>query len=122
MSPTNLHISQCTCEICRLGVEHPEQVLHHHINLLMSRLDEQQRRWLAAVLAEQYGVELRGVYLVAQITGLNEKTIRRGMKELDSSLDQVGLDRIRKPGAGRPRQTQEIRIAGKITVNRKEQL
>jgi len=104
MSPANLHVSQCTCEICRLGVEHPEQVRHRHINLLMGRLDEQQRRWFAAVLAEQYGVELRGVYLVAQITGLNEKTIRRGLKDLDNNLSGMPLNRIRKFGAGRPTQ------------------
>ena len=102
MSPANLHVSQCTCDICRLGVEHPEQVLHHHINLLMSRLDEQQRRWLAAVLAEQYGVELRGIYLVTQITGLNEKTIRKGLKDLENGLVDIQFERIRRPGAGRP--------------------
>jgi len=102
MSPTNLHVSQCTCEICRLGVDHPEQVRHRHINLLMSRLDEQQRRWFAAVLAEQYGMELRGVYLVTQITGLNEKTIRKGLKDLESGLTDIRFEHVRKPGAGRP--------------------
>ena len=101
MSPAKPYVSQCTCEICRLGVEHPEQVRHHHINLLMSRLDEQQRRWFAAVLAEQYGVELRGIYLVTQITGLNEKTIRKGLKDLEKSLIDTCFERIRKLGAGR---------------------
>ncbi|MEW5869130.1 MAG: hypothetical protein AB1894_07645 [Chloroflexota bacterium] len=95
------YVSQCTCEICRLGVEHPEQVRHHHINLLMSRLDEQQRRWFAAVLAEHYGVELRGIYLVTQITGLNDKTIRKGLKDLETDLSGGCLERVRKPGAGR---------------------
>jgi hypothetical protein len=102
MSPANLHVSQCTCEICRLGVEHPEQVRHRHINLLMSRLDEQQRRWFAAVLAEQYGVELRGIYLVTQITGLHEKTIRKGLKDLESDMIGIPVTRVRRPGAGRP--------------------
>jgi len=102
MSPANLHVSQCTCEICRLGVEHPEQVLHYHINLLISRLDEQQRRWFAAVLAEHYGLELRGIHLTTQITGLNEKTIRKGLKELDSGLTDTQFKSVRRPGAGRP--------------------
>lgn len=102
MSPVNLRVNQCVCEICRLGVEHPEQVRHHHINLLMSRLDEQQRRWFAAVLAEQYGVELRGIYLVTHITGLNEKTIRKGLKDLENGLVDIQFERVRKPGAGRP--------------------
>jgi len=102
MSPVSLRINQCICEICQLGVEHPEQVRHHHINLLMSRLNEQQRRWFAAVLAEQYGMELRGIYLVTQITGLNEKTIRKGLKELETGLVYIQLERVRRPGAGRP--------------------
>jgi len=82
-------------------VDHPEQVRHHHINLLMSRLDEQQRRWFAAVLAEQYGVELRGIYLVTQITGLNDKTIRKGLKDLENDLVDIQFEHIRKQGAGR---------------------
>lgn len=101
MSPARPYVCQCTCEICRLGVEHPEQVRHRHINLLMSRLDEQQRRWFAAVLAEQYGVELRGIYLVTQITGLNDKTIRKGLKDLENGLVDIQFERIRRPGAGR---------------------
>jgi len=96
-------------------VEHPEQVRHRHINLLMSRLDEQQRRWLAAVLAEQYGVELRGIYLMTQITGLNEKTIRKGLKDLESGLADMHLGRVRKPGAGRP-------ISSETKLNREQTL
>ena len=99
----NIQVSQCTCEICRLGVEHPEQVRHHHINLLMSRLNEQQRRWLAALLAEQYGLEMRGIYLVARITGMNEKTIRSGLKDLECDLTNTYCERVRRPGAGKPR-------------------
>ena len=97
----NVQVSRCTCEICRLGVEHPEQVLHHHVNLLMSQLNERQRRWLAGLLAEKYGMELRGVYLVSQITGLSEKTIRKGLKELENGLPASNFDRIRELGAGR---------------------
>ena len=92
----DIQVSRCTCEICRLGVEHPEQVLHHHINLLMSQLNERQRRWLAAILAEHYGMELRGVYLVNRISGLSEKTIRKGLKELESNLSDTLSDSIRK--------------------------
>jgi len=102
MSTANLSVVKCTCEICRLGIEHPEQVRHHHINLLMSRLDEQQRRWLAAVLAEHYGLDMRGVCLMNRITGISEKTIRKGLKDLESGLKGMGLEHIRRPGAGRP--------------------
>lgn len=102
MSLSNHPVTQCTCAICSLGVDHPEQLLHNHINLLMSQLNEQQRRWFAAILAENYGLELRGVYLVSQITGLSDKTIRRGLKDLSENLSKNNDERIRKPGAGRP--------------------
>jgi len=66
----------------------------------MSRLDEQQRRWYAGVEANRYGHG--GTRLVSQITGLDEKTIRRGQKELALDLAERPNDRIRLPGAGRP--------------------
>jgi hypothetical protein len=39
---------------------------------------------------------------MAQITGLDEKTIRRGRAELDASLADNPPDRIRRAGGGRP--------------------
>jgi hypothetical protein len=70
------------------------------MNLLMSRLDEAQRRWYAALEAQRLGHG--GDRLVAQITGLDEKTIRRGRAELDADLSTVPAARTRRPGAGRP--------------------
>jgi hypothetical protein len=66
----------------------------------MSRLDEQQRRWYAGVEANRHG--RGGTRLVSQITGLDEKTIRRGREELSLDLAERPDDRIRLPGAGRP--------------------
>lgn len=66
----------------------------------MSRLDEQQRRWYAAVEANRRGHG--GIALVSQITGLDEKTIRRGQAELALDLADRPDDRVRLPGAGRP--------------------
>lgn len=66
----------------------------------MSRLNEQQRRWYAGVEANRHGHG--GTKLVSQITGLDEKTIRRGQKELVLDLAERPDDRIRLPGAGRP--------------------
>ena len=34
----------CACPACQTGEDHPDRALHHQINLVMSRLDEQQRR------------------------------------------------------------------------------
>src|SRR5215470_19310162 len=44
-----------------------------------------------------------GDRLLAQITGLDEKTIRRGRQELAAKLSERPQQRVRLPGAGRPR-------------------
>ncbi len=93
-------VHQCKCATCQNPQEHPDKALHHQINVLMSRLDEQQRRWYAAVESKRYGYG--GIQLVVQITGLDEKTIRRGRQELALDLEERPLERVRLPGAGRP--------------------
>jgi hypothetical protein len=98
MSTETIH--QCQCKVCRNEEDQPEKMLHHQINVVMSRLDEQQRRWYAAVEANRRGHG--GLILVSQITGLDEKTIRRGQEELALDLAGRPSDRIRLPGAGRP--------------------
>jgi hypothetical protein len=54
------------------------------MNLLCSRLDEQQRRWFAALEATKLGHG--GDTVVAGITGLHVDTIRRGREELEADL------------------------------------
>lgn len=93
-------VHTCECKKCQSSQEDPDKELHHQINVLLSRLDEQQRRWYAAVESKRYGHG--GIRLVAQISGLDEKTIRRGRQELALDLDERPQDRIRLPGAGRP--------------------
>lgn len=66
----------------------------------MSRLDEQQRRWLAAFESQKLGDG--GDTALALITGLHVDTIRRGREELDAGLDGRPIERVRRPGAGRP--------------------
>jgi hypothetical protein len=66
----------------------------------MSSLDEQQRRWLAALESQKIGYG--GDTVLALITGLHVDTIRRGREELDADLGGRPADRVRKPGAGRP--------------------
>ena len=73
-------IVHCHCPRCQQDGDHPDRALHAQMNLLMSRLDEAQRRWYAALEAQRLGHG--GDRLVAQITGLGEKTIRRGRAEL----------------------------------------
>ena len=105
MSQSKVH--QCQCTHCQQETSHPDQQLHRQMNLLLSRLDEQQRRWYVAVEANRIGVG--GDRLLAQITGLDEKTIQRGRQELAGELAQRPAQRVRLPGGGRPRAEKKTR-------------
>lgn len=98
MSISGIHT--CQCMNCQQPGEHPDKKLHEQMNLLLSRLDEQQRRWYVAVEANRIGYG--GVRLLSQITGIDEKTIQRGQQELEQGLAERPIDRIRLSGAGRP--------------------
>src|SRR5438876_9773083 len=93
-------VHECGCGPCRRGEAHPSREYHRQMNLLLSRLDEQQRRWYLAVESQRLG---HGAdRLLFEITGVDEKTIRRGREELAASLAEQPTDRIRQPGGGRP--------------------
>ena len=68
--------------------------------LVFSRLNEQQRRWVAGLLSKAAG--WGGDTEISEVTGLDAKTIKRGRDELDGSLEDCPTDRIRRKGAGRP--------------------
>src|SRR6266446_1568165 len=91
---------RCSCPLCRTGKDHPDRAHHAHLRMLMGVLDERQRRWVAGSEAACLGYG--GIELVAQITGLDPKTIRRGQRELAQGLAGLSTARIRRPGAGRP--------------------
>jgi hypothetical protein len=93
-------IHQCQCSPCQQSISHPDQQWHQNLNVLMSRLDEQQRRWYAAVEANRLGHG--GEHLMALITGLDEKTIRRGLSELAQQLQTRPTQQVRLAGGGRP--------------------
>lgn len=92
-------IHQCQCPHCQREDEHPYQLLHRQINLLVSRLDEQQRRWYVAL--ETVKIGHGGIALMSTITGMDEKTIWRGRKELEAELEGRPTDRVRLGGGGR---------------------
>ncbi len=104
---SSIDVGGCQCPRCQAVDEHPDRVLHEQMNLLVSRLDEAQRRWYAAVEANRLGHG--GARLVAQITGLDEKTVRRGQEEVAGSLADVPVKRQRRPGGGRPPVEKKIR-------------
>ena len=98
MSASGVHA--CGCATCRSSTPHPDQLRHQQINLLISRLDEQQRRWYVAL--ESMKVGYGGDRLLSRITGMDVETIRRGRREMEGSLRGRPTDRVRLPGAGRP--------------------
>src|SRR5258708_16149130 len=105
MPKTEIHI--CQCPHCQQDSVHADKVLHRQMNLLLSRLDEQQRRWYVAVESNRLGVG--GNRLLSQITGLDEKMIQRGRQELaDSLLDRPDAQ-VRLPGGGRFKAETSIR-------------
>jgi hypothetical protein len=93
-------LHECECDVCQQQSD-PERVQYHRqINLLLSRLNEPQRRWYVAVLSQDPSapsdIEL------SRITGLDEKTMCRGRNELEADLLTVPVDRQRAVGGGRP--------------------
>ena len=92
-------VHMCQCVHCQGTGEHPDKKVHKQINLLVSRLDEQQRRWFVAVEANRHGYG--GVRLLSQITGMDEKTIERGQQEMEEGLANRPTEQVRSAGGGR---------------------
>jgi len=93
-------IHTCQCRNCKQSDNNSDRAHHQQMNLLLSRLDEQQRRWYAAVEADKIG--RGGIHLLSLITGLDEKTIARGQQEMADGLNSRPVERVREPGGGRP--------------------
>lgn len=101
-------IHLCECPACQQEGSHPDRLLHERMNLLVSRLDEQQRRWYVALESQRIGHG--GDRLLSRITGLDEDTIARGRRELAASLQARPTDRIRVRGGGRPSTEKKTRL------------
>ncbi len=98
--PSKLKMHQCECDVCRTGSD-PAVVQHHHqMNLFLSRLNEPQRRWYVGLLSQK--PDSPSDRQLSKITGLDEKTIRRGREELESDLTGLPQERQRREGVGRP--------------------
>ena len=91
--------NECKCPRCLQPEGHPDKRLHHQLNLLLSHLSEQQRRWVAAYEAKRFG--WGGQTLVSLITGISRPRILRGQRELDEELQGRPFGRARIPGGGR---------------------
>src|SRR3954468_8147785 len=74
-----------------------DQELERKFVTLFPRLDERQRRLLAAAEARSLGYG--GIRRVSRVCGLSHATIQKTLKELDPPPDSEG--RVRRPGGGR---------------------
>ncbi len=111
--PATIH--ECQCAACLEGEEHPDWQLHHQMNIFLSRLNEQQRRWYVALESKKIG--LGGDTLLSKITGMNVETIRHGRRELDNDLVSRPVDRIREAGAGRPPAEKKMKRSKKPSLS-----
>ena len=114
ISMSNGLTRQCQCPCCQQPGEHSDKLLHYQLNLLLSYLNGQQRRWVAAIASRFLGSG--GTELTSQITGLPADAIRDGQHDLDMGLQGYWVDRdrshhrVRRPGGGRPRNDGRRRI------------
>ncbi len=105
LSEKKKKVYQCQCPICQQTGDSPEKELHAQMNLFLSRLNEQQRRWYVALEAKKLGHG--GAKFMFQVTGIHTNTIRRGRKELDQLLADRPVDRVRQAGGGRKSRNEE---------------
>jgi hypothetical protein len=98
-SETESKFHQCECDICRAGTDTETIQLHRQMNLVLSRLNEPQRRWFVGFLSQK--ADSPTDQQLARITGLDRKTIRRGRCELEAGLTDVSQARQRREGGGR---------------------
>jgi transposase len=94
-----LPANECKCPRCLQPEDHPDKQSHQQLNLLLSHLSEQQRRWVAAYEAKRLG--WGGQTLVSLITGMSRVRIIRGQRELDGELQGRPSGRARVSGGGR---------------------
>jgi hypothetical protein len=77
-----------------------DEIWQEKVRLVLGRLAEHERRWVAALLSGAVGHG--GEAFAASVTGLDPKTVRAGRAELENELNGCPTDRVRRPGAGRP--------------------
>ena len=97
--PSAKAIHECGCPICQAGSDAETARQHRQMNVFLSRLTEPQRRWYAGMLSQQPDGPTDQE--LGQITGLDEKTIRRGRRELATGFEGLPDDRQRQAGGGR---------------------
>ena len=76
------------------------EVWESHAKLVCEELNEKHRRLVAGLLSEVLG--WGGTKQIAEVTGLDPKTIRQGRIDLQQQLENGSKGRVRREGGGRP--------------------
>ena len=79
----------------RAAVAGDDAEVERLMRMLFDRLDEHQRRWFAGLESTRLGYG--GDRRIAAIVGMDEKTVRRGRRELSEGLTVVPAGRARRP-------------------------
>ena len=90
-------------DIVVLPSEEASEVISTKYRDISFCLNERSRRMWAATEAKSYG--WGGITVVSQATGIDPKTIRKGLLELDEK-QRAAADRIRSTGGGRKKLTE----------------
>ena len=97
-------VHACACSGCEQRLDPALRAQHEQMNLLMSTLNHQQRRWYAALEANRRGNG--GVKAVSTITGLSQGPISRGRRELKEAAEGRWWDEAPR-GHGGKRSTEK---------------
>ena len=83
------------------SVERLDSVLKNIFLTMPQILNEKQKRILSGSIAQGYGYG--GIKAVSSVSGMDAKTIRSGIREIENGLvNTADSARIRREGAGRP--------------------
>ena len=104
---TGVEIHQCACRVCAEGIDAEVVQRHKNLNFVLAYSSEHQRRLTVGMLSQQVGGP--SDLALAQITGLDPKTIRRGRRELASAVADLPPGCQRHAGGGRPLPEKKIR-------------
>jgi hypothetical protein len=80
---------------------------HRPINLVLSRLEEAERRGYSASRSSEPGAPSDAI--LAQISGLSDQSIARGRQELEAGLKATVEGRQRQSGGGRKQAEKKTR-------------
>ena len=76
------------------------EIWENHAKVVCEELNEKHRRWVAGLLSEVIG--RGGTKKIAEVIGIDPKTIRQGRIDLEQGIKVYPIERIRREGGGRP--------------------